>query len=661
MEIKTFLNQYQLNLTDDLAQCFAIDTCPKLVWGISGSGKTTLMLSRSAYYMVAHEYKPNEILNLTMNKDATKYCEKYFESTFEGLEKPKMIDIYSFAYNVLKKYMHFHQKPMRKAYKELTPIIARLCKDFFNLLISKEDAMTLMSEISQYRNAGSNKSTLVSSVEGVDLKLLCDEYAAMKARKEVMDYDDIIWDCVSALQSDSALLKELQRQYRVIHVDDAQDVCYGAHIILNLMKGSSELVYFADQDSSVLPLEVDNVLLNFEKVYVDGKTFHLKDHYRCSKTIWEKACEFKKIANVEAQREEITDIKFKNFVDLSRLYAYAENKISDGVETAFLYRHFAMAAPLVEYFQSKDIPYQLNGSVKHFVQDKIVNDIWNLVELMIDSRDMQAFYEVYRLLGLDVSKRVLAEISDRMKKEEQVDVYHALMESNMKSSMKQRLQSMIENIRIAETLPSAEMIQFIMEKLDYGLYVRLMNRSLQDPVILALLAIAKRYPKPDEFLYRLSNLQKAQSSTDAKVVIAPIDGVKGLAFERVCFLDCIKGILPRKDDAKERNVFYHAMTRAKNELEFFTAKQAGDMRLYASPYLFELYTKTNTETKVEETPVRKKVRMADLKVGKRVSHVNFGEGTIKKVNVSMIQIQFKDEIKVFNTKLCIQNQWLQLI
>ena len=53
--------------------------------------------------------------------------------------------------------------------------------------------------------------------------------------------------------------------------------------------------------------------------------------------------------------------------------------------------------------------------------------------------------------------------------------------------------------------------------------------------------------------------------------------------------------------------------------------------------------------------------MAVLKVGKRVSHVNFGEGTIKKVNVSMIQIQFKDEVKVFNTKLCIQNQWLQLI
>ena len=82
---------------------------------------------------------------------------------------------------------------------------------------------------------------------------------------------------------------------------------------------------------------------------------------------------------------------------------------------------------------------------------------------------MRAFYEVYRLLGLDVSKRVLVEISDRMKNEEHVDVYHALMESGMKAVMKQRLASMIENIRIAETLSSEDMISFIIENLDFGL------------------------------------------------------------------------------------------------------------------------------------------------------------------------------------------------
>ena len=661
MKIETFLNQYPVPLATEKMEIFHSDACPKLVWGVSGSGKTTTMLVRSAYLISQEEYKANEILNLTLNKDASKHFEDSYTNTFEGLSRPKTIDIYSFAYNVLKKYMHFHRKPLRKAYKELTPMIARLCKDFFNLLITKEQAFILLSEISQYRNAGSACQHMVSSIDGVELKLLVDEYAAMKARKEVMDYDDIIWDCIKALQSDAALVAELQKQYRVILVDDAQDLCYGAHLILNLMKGLSELVYFADQDSSVLPLEADNVLVNFEKIYQDGKVFTLNGNYRCSQTIWQKACEFKKLSNQEAYREEESEIKFKNFAELSRLYAYAATKANDGVQTAFLYRHFAMAAPLVEYLESKKIPYQFKGNIKHFIQDKIVTDLWNLIELLIDSRDMRAFYEVYRLLGLDVSKRVLAEINERIKNEELVDVYHALMESSMKASMKQRLQSIIENIRIAETLPSEQMIQFIIEKLDYGLYLKMMGRSSQDPVLLALLAIARRYPKPDEFLYRLSNLLEAKSSMEANVVITAMDSVKGVAFERVCILDGMKGILPRKEDAIERNVFYHAMTRAKNELEFFTAKQAGEQRLYASPYLFELYKKETVEPKVVAPIAKKKLRMADLKVGMKIQHVNFGEGVIKKVNVSMIQIQFKEEVKVLNTKLCIQNEWISLI
>lgn len=659
MNIETFLNQYQLSLAEDKLELFNTDSCPKLIKGLSGSGKSTLMLCRSAY-LIEEGYKNTEILNLMINKEAVKSCEKQYKQLFEELACPKMTDIYSFAYSVLKAYANRHRKQVRKAYKELTPLIARLCKDFFHLVITKEQAFVLASEISQYRNAGAEAKTMASSVEGVDLKLLADEYKAMKARKEVLDYDDILWDCVEVLRQDEKLLKDLQSQYRILHVDDAQDYVYAAHVILNMMKGSSELVYYADFESASQPLESDHVLMNFDKVYPEHKIVTLEGHYRCPSEVWKKACEFKKLEGTEVPESAESEIKFKNFADLSRLYMYAESKVDD-VETAFLYRHYAMAMPLVERLQSKEIPVQFNGNVKYFIQDKIVTDLWNYIELLIDPRDMRAFYEVYRLLGLDVSKRVLVEISDRMKNEEHVDVYHALMESGMKAVMKQRLASMIENIRIAETLSSEDMISFIIEKLDYGLYLRMMNRSLQDPVILAMLAIARRYPKPDEFLYRLSELKNFKSTPDSNICIAPVDALKGLSFERVCFLDCIKNIMPRRESAVERNNFYHAMTRTRKELEFFTAKQVGENRLYASPYLFEIHGKNNTAENKTEVVQKRKVRMADLKAGVRIMHVNFGEGIIKKVNVSMIQIQFKEEVKVLNTKICIQNQWLTLL
>lgn len=660
MSIETFLNQYQLTLAEDKMQYFYSDSCPKLIKGTSGSGKSTLMLCRSAYFIAEEGYKNSEVLNLMIQKETLKHHEKKYKQMFHDVACPKMTDIYSFAYSVLKVSANRQHKQVKKAYKELTPLIMRLCKDFFQLIITREQAFILNGELTQYRNAGSAASTMISIIEGVDLKLLADEYKAMKARKDILDYEDILWECIEVLRQDEKLLVELQNQYRMIQVDDAQDYTYAAHILLNMLKGTSELVYYVDEQSASLPLEADSIIMNFTKIYPEGKVSILHGHYRCRENVWKIASKFQKI-NEAAYQKENTEIKFKNFVDLTRLYTYAENKISDGMQTAFLYRHYAMAIPLVELFHSKEIPYVYHGNVKHFIQDKIVNDLWNYIELLIDPRDLRAFYEVYRLLGLDISKRVLVEISERMKNEEHVDVYHALMESGLKSAMKQRLASMIENIRIAETLTSEEMIRFIIEKLDYGLYLKMMNRSLQDPVIFALLAIAKRYPKPDEFLYHLSQLNHAKSTSESSIYIAPMDGVKGLEFERVCMLDCMKGILPRNDkNSLERNHFYHAMSRTTNELEFFTAKQVGDHRLYASDYLFEIHGKKTVEKKVEVV-AKKKVRMADLKAGVRVNHVNFGEGIIKKANVSMIQIQFKEETKTLNTKLCIQNQWLSII
>lgn len=657
MSIETFLNHYQLSIADDKKQYFHTDTNPKLIWGSSGSGKSTLMLYRNAYLMDVENYAYNEILNIVGHKEMMLQCQKQFQTLFPTMECPRFIDIYSFAYMILKKDAIRHNKSVRKVFKDCSNIIIRLCKDFFNIELTKEQALILQNEIFIYQNAA-KKDLMTSEIEGIDLKLLNDEYQAMKKRKDMLDYNDVLWEGIHILRTQEELLQDYQKQYRCIQVDDGQNLSYAAHVLLNLLKGNHELIYYANQD--IMMIQEDDVLLNFEKIYANGRVYTLKGHYRCSEEIWEKACEFKKgLKNETLSQRKGNEVKFKNFTDISRLYTYAYQKSGDDVDTAFLYRHFAMAVPLIELLYTKEIPFKLQGNMKHFTQDKMVNDLWNIISILIDPRDIRSFYEVYRLLGFDISKRILQEIAERIQNEPNVDVYQAMMESNMKQAGKQRLGSLIENIRIAETLTSEEMIPFIIEKLDYGLYIQIMNRSVQDPVILALLAIAKRYPKPDEFTYRISKLNEIKANQDAKILIASYDDVKSLEFDRVYMLDCIKGIVPRVDNMKERNAFYDAMTRAKQELEFFTTKQAGNIRLFASSYLFELHGKKNEV--VKEVQAKKKLKQADLKAGMKILHANFGEGVIKKVNVSMIQIQFKEETKVLNTKLCIQNQWLSLI
>ena len=78
---------------------------------------------------------------------------------------------------------------------------------------------------------------------------------------------------------------------------------------------------------------------------------------------------------------------------------------------------------------------------------------------------MRAFYEVYEKLGFDISKKVLLEVAQRLRDDEHVDVYQAMMESSYRAAGKKKLAASMENIRTASTLETHTMIPFILDKL----------------------------------------------------------------------------------------------------------------------------------------------------------------------------------------------------
>ena len=263
-----------------------------------------------------------------------------------------------------------------------------------------------------------------------------------------------------------------------------------------------------------------------------------------------------------------------------------------------------MAVPVIELFKEKGISFSYQGNMKHFLQDKFVRDMWNFIELLIDPRDMRAFYEVYEAMGLDISKRVLLEVSERLKADEAVDVYQALMESSYKQAGKKKLASLMERIRMAENKSTLDMVIFIKEKMGYNETLRKEGIAMNAPVILAFEILAQRYEDPDEFLYHLGALKDYQADPISRITICSLADAKGYEYDRVCILDCIRGILPQKEDSqKERMLFYHGMTRAKHELEFFASKRCTTHRLEISPYLYELHeTVSYTHLTLPTTP-----------------------------------------------------------
>lgn len=328
-----------------------------------------------------------------------------------------------------------------------------------------------------------------------------------------------------------------------------------------------------------------------------------------------------------------------------------------------------MAVPLIERLKEVGLPFRFQGNMDHFLSHRFVLDMWNYIELLVDSRDMRAFYEVYDKMGLDISKRVLLEVSERLQVDQNVDIYQALMESSYKAAGKKALTQLIEPIRMAEKKNTLDMITFVLAKLGYRNEMERSKFRLQDPAILAFHVLANQYPDPDEFLFKLGQLKDYKASGTGNVVIRALESCHGYEFDQVCILDCLNDILPKKtatpkEKERERKLFTIGMSRAKSQIEFFASKRCHLTRIEISPYLFELNDagkdqKENEASTASAKP--KKLRPADLRRGTRVLHKQLGEGKIIKISDGMLHVQFKDEVKQLNLQLCISNKLIEQV
>ena len=556
----------------------------------------------------------------------------------------------------------------------MSSVIRRLCKDMFAITLTKEQCSEVMGKISECRNLMMPEKQIaeimIADRKNLDFLALYKEYAKFKDKKDIYDYDDILAVATEILVKDTVLLEDVKKHCHFVHVDDAQELSFLAHMLLKMVSSSThELFLCADMDVSIAQHRAayPQALDAFTQTYTNGEILTRNGNYRNNATITD-ACNrfyYKDKEGLQSISQETCELKFKGFADLSKLYAYALKKVEDEEETAFLYHDFAMAVPLIELFKEKGISFSYQGNMKHFLQDKFVRDMWNFIELLIDPRDMRAFYEVYEAMGLDISKRVLLEVSERLKADEAVDVYQALMESSYKQAGKKKLASLMERIRMAENKSTLDMVIFIKEKMGYNETLRKEGIAMNAPVILAFEILAQRYEDPDEFLYHLGALKDYQADPISRITICSLGDAKGYEYDRVCILDCIRGILPQKEDSqKERMLFYHGMTRAKHELEFLASKRCTTQRLEISPYLYELHEKMEEEKRNETatvaTPTAKKLRPTSLKRGMMIRHVQLGEGKIMKIADGMMHVKFTDGLKQMNMKLCIANKLIEL-
>ena len=677
MDMNELLKEYNVELDEKKQELCCELQHPLLINGTTGSGKTFLLLARNAYLMKVEEVEPSAILNIVHDPAIAKRMAKDYRYLYCDDERmPSFVDMHSFAYRIIRFHDKMIQRESCKAYRDMEKVVRRLIKDMFAMELTGVQLRRLMRQISTCRTMMMSEREIASiSFEGIDFPAFLKAYDKFKNERNIYDQDDILCECASILMSTPAVLQTFSSRYQYVHIDDAQELSFVAHVIIKLLFSSNcQMMMLADRDQC---LDFDKAaypqaLDSFSEAYAQARIEQLEGNWRNNQTINALANEFyyKNETAMSCSSEETCEVKFKGFAQLERMYEYAMRMVvEDESDIAFLYRDGAMAMPLVELFMQHQVPFHLHGSVKKFLQEPVVKDLCNIIELLIDPKDMRAFYEVYEKLGFDISKKVLLEVAQRLRDDEHVDVYQAMMESSYRAAGKKKLAASMENIRTASTLETHTMIPFILDKLGYRARLLKANILMNDSNLLALRVIAARYSDPAQFLNRLREMGEFLCEPISRIQIRSVASARGMEFSRVALLDCLGSTFPKaglqeEELQLERRLFFTGITRAKHQLEFFTSKRCDVTRLEISPFIYELHAPKEEEAKVAgERPVAqpKKLREGGLRRGMRITHATLGEGRIMKISEGMMQVQFQTESKTLNIHHCIMNELIDLV
>lgn len=641
-----------------------------VVQGSAGCGKSSLIVAKAAYLMQEKQVDPKRIVIFCLeNNNANLLKDKLKKIGCDGCD---IYDIHQYAYKILNFFYTKKQTVLGKVHRDLSVFIQKAIRDLYKVNIRISDAQELLKMINSVRNEGIDEKSKEKKMRTLDARFDLFEvfkvYEQLKGRKNVLDYEDLIAKATMVLQYDKQYYDAITGQYDYVLVDDVQESNeFLYRFLCLLLEGKKQLMICGSR----MPIYTHrcpkkDVLDCLEQKY-NLTPINLLNNYRNNQTIFESANQFisKKIIQPQCQSSDSCELKFKRFADLNKMYDYAIKKIEeDDMQTAFLYRNPAMAIPMIDLLEEKQIKYSYKGNCSIFLQDKVVKELSTLIKLVLNPYDVDAFIAVHQFFQLEIPKRVLSEISLMVNEESKLDVYHAILESSYRQASKHKVIALSNSMMEASRLNTLGICIYFLEKMGYREYANDKGILKNDSVILAYMTLAQRYENPQVFLDRLAAFACTQDGNE-QILLATIDDAYGIEYDRVCILDCMKTLFPLNAfDEKERRKFYYAITRAKKELEFFTAKKQGIRKLEASSYLYEIHEARSREQKnvVNENvqTTNKRAKLSSLKRGVIIVHPQFGEGKITKMDNEMMHVSFGGEVKVMNAKLCIKNSLITL-
>jgi DNA helicase-2/ATP-dependent DNA helicase PcrA len=647
-------------LTAQQRAIVAHDKGPALVFAVAGAGKTTAMAHRIRRLVQEGIFPPQQILATTFNRSAAEELRNRV-SQWEGCAQVEVRTLHALGGSIIARAQQKGHLPTLKA--NASAQIDSATDTILNkaLAAARGQKVSYVEELNHfdrqrflttlgiwkgqlaYANlqqaalppAAATLARQATPPKGLEWYLdLYRLYEEVRLTDGLLTFDDQLMTGWEVLVRHPDLLREIQRRYQCVLVDEFQDVNLAQSELLDLITAPHRnYMAIGDDDQTIYEWRGANAdfILNFEQRY-RAKIYFMTENFRC--TAGQVVLANGVIRHNQRRREKQLQLtrgfggvtQFQRHANAERMGSTIAEQVKAAQKQghpldriAVLVRVYAQTPPVEQALMAAGLPYIVEGDVPFYQRPEVQTliDYCRLAFLeklllageklaaeqvrQLESSWRQIYWQPKRYISRDLSQKILDYI---LKGYVPISEALRLFTADTRATIADKLQTLAADLLwLVEALPGGPRANWpavrVLTELEQRLGYR---RSLEEEsgfaesgvakadTVTAFLDYAQGKGNLITFLQMVRNLGQRNEQVEVtdrsnKVLITTIFRAKGREWPVVMVPHCNEGFFPYKaaeNLEEERRLLYVAITRSQRDL-YLHAIQEADL----SPFLEE--------------------------------------------------------------------------
>lgn len=496
------------SLNEEQRQAVTHDTGPLLIIAGAGTGKTTVVTKRIERLILDKKIPPSNILALTFTEKAAQEMETRIDEIMPyGYTTLWIETFHAFCDRILRQEaINIGLNPRFQLMTEAESLLF-LRKHLFefnldyyrplgNPMKFLQGMLTHFSRLrddditpDQYLAFAKKQTADDDETKRVkELAHAFKTYEELKAKEGVMDYSDLISNTLKLFRERPTVLKQYQKQFQYVFVDEFQDTNYAQNEMAILLAGDRKnITVVGDDDQSIYRWRGAAIanMLQFRDHFPKAKIVTLTKNYRSSQNILDGAYQLIQHNNPDRlEVKEKIDKELKGMreihgEDISFILATRGEDEAEEVAKAIQadvkknkrpYNHYAIlvrandhAIPFQRALERARIPYQFLGPGHLFQQDEI-KDLVAYLHVLADFDDSASMYRVLTMPVFDIQARDVASLLNGAKRSNMTlfEAMETIDKTSLTQDGKEKVQRITDMIkRHLEKVPSEQAGQIL--------------------------------------------------------------------------------------------------------------------------------------------------------------------------------------------------------